>query len=64
MSLSDLDKTILLKVNHELQSYISCLERLKIRDGLKHVLAISKIGNGHIQAVQPWKLMKGTPENV
>lgn len=64
MALSDSDKDVLVNVNEELSSYISCLERLKIRDGLKHVLAISRIGNGHIQAMQPWKLVKGTPEDM
>lgn len=64
MALSDSDKDVLVNVNEELSGYISCLERLKIRDGLKHVLAISRIGNGHIQAMQPWKLVKGTPEDM
>lgn len=64
MSISGDDGVLLVKVNQELEGYISCLERVKIRDGLKHVLAVSRIGNGHIQAAQPWKLVKGTSEEV
>ena len=53
------DIIIIAKVTQELQSYIYCLERQKQRDGLKHILAISRIGNGHIQAHKPWDLVKG-----
>ena len=35
----------------------------RLRDGLKYILNVSRHGNGHIQAAQPWKLVKGTPED-
>lgn len=34
----------------------------RIRDGLRHILNISRIGNGYIQANQPWELVKGSPD--
>ena len=34
----------------------------RIRDGIKHILNISHLGNGHIQANQPWKLVKGSAD--
>ena len=34
----------------------------RIRDGLRHILNISHIGNGYIQANQPWELVKGSPD--
>ena len=33
----------------------------RLRDGLRHILNISRLGNGHMQANQPWVLVKGTP---
>ncbi|XP_019851279.1 PREDICTED: methionine--tRNA ligase, cytoplasmic-like isoform X2 [Amphimedon queenslandica] len=59
MTLSHDDSVIVVKVTQELQGYIECLERHKQRDGLKHILAISRLGNGHIQAHKPWELVKG-----
>jgi methionyl-tRNA synthetase len=61
ITLTDGDYEIVLLVNKELQAYIECLESIKLRDGLKHILAISRIGNGYIQAMEPWKLVKGSP---
>jgi methionyl-tRNA synthetase len=39
----------------------SCMPRL--RDGLKHILNISRLGNAYIQANKPWTLVKQGPEN-
>ena len=36
----------------------------RLRDGLKHILSVSRIGNGYIQAVNPWELVKGSAEHV
>lgn len=36
----------------------------RLRDGLKHILSISRLGNGHIQANMPWKLVKGSPQEM
>ena len=36
----------------------------RLRDGLKHILSVSHIGNGYIQAVKPWDLVKGSSEDV
>ena len=63
MTLSPDDFVLLARVTKELQGYIECLEKQKIRDGLKHILSISRLGNGHIQSHKPWELVKGTPED-
>lgn len=60
ITLTDGDYEIVLMINRELQAYMKCLDNIKLRDGLKHILAISRIGNGYIQAEQPWKLVKGS----
>ncbi len=36
----------------------------RIRDGIRHILNISRLGNVYIQANKPWKLVKGTPEEM
>ena len=64
MQLTDSDYNMLAMVTRELRAYNTCLEKLKLRDALKHILTISRIGNGHIQAEKPWKLVKGSPSEV
>ena len=61
VTLTDGDYEIVVLVNKELQAYIECLDNIKLRDGLKRILAISRIGNGYIQEMEPWKLVKGSP---
>ena len=62
LSLTPDDIILISHITQELLGYISCLEKQKIRDGLKHILNISRLGNGHIQATKPWVLVKGTDE--
>ena len=47
-------------IMQELGGYISTLEKVRLRDGLKHILNISRHGNGFLQATEPWKLVRGT----
>ena len=61
LNLTDNDYKVVAMITKELRAYIACLDQLRLRDGLKHILAISRIGNGHIQAEKPWELMKGSP---
>ena len=39
---------------------VKVLEFHRLKDGLKHILSISRLGNGHIQATEPWELLKGS----
>ena len=64
IALTSDDRAFLARVTRELRGYVDCLEVQKIRDGLKHILAISWLGNGHIQACKPWALVKGTAEDM
>ena len=63
LSLTSDDVVLILNITRDLSGYISCLEKQKIRDGLKHILNISRLGNGYIQATKPWVLMKGSEED-
>ncbi|XP_066603626.1 methionine--tRNA ligase, cytoplasmic [Prorops nasuta] len=59
MELQEDDLALLALCQRELTSYISSLEQAKLRDGLRHVLAISKHGNQYMQFQQPWVKVKG-----
>lgn len=57
--LNEADSAVLEEVGQNLIAYEERLERVMLRDGLKPILAISRIGNQLIQANKPWALMKG-----
>ncbi|KAM3620931.1 uncharacterized protein V6R79_003820 [Siganus canaliculatus] len=59
MELQQEDKKLLAMVGWELQQYIQLMDRVKIRDALKHILNISRHGNQYIQLNEPWKKIKG-----
>ncbi|XP_051174839.1 methionine--tRNA ligase, cytoplasmic [Leptopilina boulardi] len=57
------DYTVLALIQRELTNYIICLSKTKIRDALKHVLAISKHGNQYLQSQEPWVKIKGSEKD-
>lgn len=59
MELQQEDKKLLALVGWELQQYIQHMDKVKIRDSLKHILNISRHGNQYIQVNEPWKKIKG-----
>ncbi|XP_013859609.1 methionine--tRNA ligase, cytoplasmic isoform X2 [Austrofundulus limnaeus] len=59
MDLQREDKKLLALVGWELQQYIQLLDKVRIRDALKHILNISRHGNQYIQVNEPWKKIKG-----
>lgn len=63
MELGEDDLTVLALVQRELTAYNSALESGKLRDGLRHLLAISKHGNQYMQSQQPWFKIKGTDDD-
>lgn len=63
MELDEDDLTVLALVQRELTAYINSLESGKLRDGLRHSLAISKHGNQYMQSQQPWVKVKGTDDD-
>ncbi|XP_074036652.1 methionyl-tRNA synthetase 1 [Leptinotarsa decemlineata] len=56
------DYTLLALCTKELKGYIASLEKAKFRDGIRHILNISRHGNHYMQSNQPWVLLKGTDE--
>ncbi|KAG7267903.1 hypothetical protein CRUP_015586, partial [Coryphaenoides rupestris] len=53
------DKTLLAQVGWELRQYVALMDKVRIRDSLKHILNISRHGNQYIQVNEPWKKIKG-----
>lgn len=49
-------------VNREIRSYVLAMEASKFRDGIKHLLTVSRHGNQYLQTQQAWVLLKGTDE--
>lgn len=62
MALGQEEKILLVRVNRELQNYISLLENVKLRDAIRPIFNISRLGNQLMQAAQPWVLIKSTKE--
>ncbi|KAF2893703.1 hypothetical protein ILUMI_12476 [Ignelater luminosus] len=62
MKLNEDDLIVLALCTRELKEYIKSLEKCKLRDGIRHILAISRHGNQYMQSSEPWVLIKGTEE--
>ncbi|XP_067629945.1 methionine--tRNA ligase, cytoplasmic [Eurosta solidaginis] len=62
MTLTKDEHSLLALINREVRGYINSLEKAKLRDGIRHMLSISRHGNGYMQAQQPWVLLKGTDD--
>ncbi|XP_045625113.2 methionine--tRNA ligase, cytoplasmic [Procambarus clarkii] len=52
------DFRVMVAVNQELQLYATALGNNRQRDGLRHILSITRIGNQYIQEHEPYKLIK------
>lgn len=63
MFLEQDDITVLALVNRELSAYKKSLEGAKLRDGLRHILSISRHGNQYVQSQEPWVKAKGSVED-
>lgn len=60
IELQEEDLVLLVLAQRELSSYVHAMEQAKLRDGLKHVLAISKHGNQYMQSQEPWVKIKAS----
>ncbi|XP_052815564.1 methionine--tRNA ligase, cytoplasmic-like isoform X2 [Mya arenaria] len=60
MDLNSDDYNLLALVNRELHTYIDNMETTRIRDSIRNILSISRLGNQFMQENKPWVLVKGT----
>ncbi|CAG9829132.1 unnamed protein product [Diabrotica balteata] len=56
------DFHLLALCTRELKGYVESLEKSKLRDGIRHILSISRLGNQYMQSNQPWVLLKGSDD--
>ncbi|KAL1513916.1 hypothetical protein ABEB36_003254 [Hypothenemus hampei] len=52
------DYTLLALCTREVKGYINALEKCRLRDGIRHILSISRHGNQYMQQNQPWVKIK------
>lgn len=60
--LGDDEMVLVALVNREVKGYLQSMERSKFRDGIRHLLSVSRHGNQYLQSQQPWVLLKGTDD--
>lgn len=60
--MSEEDYRLVAEVNREIVEYVNLLELCKLRDALRQILAISKLGNVYFQSQKPWTLTKNAGE--
>lgn len=58
LELTLVDKKLIVELNRELETYINLLETVKLKDGLKPILNITRLGNHYMQSEKPWVLVK------
>ena len=57
------DKKLLVRVNRQLQEYLRLMEAARLREAIRPIFNISRLGNQRMQGAQPWVLIKGTDED-
>jgi methionyl-tRNA synthetase len=62
ITLNNDDAILVAIVNREIKGYVNSMERARYRDGIRHILAVSRQGNLYMQNEKPWVLQKGTDE--
>ncbi|GIY42148.1 methionine--tRNA ligase, cytoplasmic, partial [Caerostris extrusa] len=52
------DKKLIAQVDRELNYYVRWMGNIRLRDAIKYMLNISRMGNQYIQSNKPWELIK------
>lgn len=63
IQLTNVEYNLLALINREIKGYILCMEKAKLRDGVRHTMSVSRHGNQYLQSQQPWVLLKGSDED-
>jgi methionyl-tRNA synthetase len=58
------NKSLIDSVNNELKNYIELLENVSIKEGLKVVMSISRLGNQYMQEQKVWDIITSDPQHV
>lgn len=62
MILGPEEKLLIGRLQRELSTYISLLETVKLRDAIRPIFNMSRLGNQLMQSAQPWVLIKSERE--
>ncbi len=62
MKLDAEDICLLGNINAEIEEYLGHMEKIHLREALRSILSVSRLGNQMMQAAKPWALVKGTEE--
>ena len=62
--LNDEDKEFWNNIEYEYLKVTKCLQETEIKEGLKHIMHISKLGNQYFQENEPWKIFKEDKERA
>ncbi|XP_005098473.2 methionine--tRNA ligase, cytoplasmic [Aplysia californica] len=62
MQVNEEDTQLLALISREIQGYVGNLEACRLRDGIRNILTISRLGNQYMQNNKPWVLAKGNAE--
>ncbi|PZC70783.1 hypothetical protein B5X24_HaOG214903 [Helicoverpa armigera] len=63
LELTQADYELIALVNREVIAYVQHMEKGRLREALRHVLSVSRLGNQHMQSQQPWVLLKGSDDD-
>lgn len=63
MKMTKEDYTLLVYALREMKGYIMSLDKGRLRDGVRHILSISKHGNIYMTSMEPWVLIKGNEQD-
>lgn len=59
MQLDSQDLKLLKDIKEESERWDNLFDSVKLRDGVRSVLEMSRKGNQYMQAQKPWELIKG-----
>ncbi|OQV15980.1 Methionine--tRNA ligase, cytoplasmic [Hypsibius exemplaris] len=62
MQLDAEDLCLLANIHADIAEYLEHMEKIHLREALRSILSVSRLGNQMMQAAKPWALVKGTDE--
>jgi methionyl-tRNA synthetase len=57
-------KKFVADIENKISEYISLMDKLQLREGLRTAMQVSTLVNGYLTAVAPWSLVKTNPEGA
>lgn len=61
-ALREIDEELVTQVTSKIEEYVTQMEDVKIKGGLKTAMLVSSLGNAYMQHTKPWVLFKEDPE--